>query len=62
MSWGYRQPGSQGTKKLHWHIDFLLDREEAEIAHVFIFPGAARLEPQLAELLAAFRSGGDRIS
>ena len=53
MSWGYRQPGGQGMKKLHWHIDFLLDREEAEIAHVFIFPGEVRLEPQLAELLAA---------
>jgi Uri superfamily endonuclease len=53
MSWGYRQPGSQGTKKLHWHIDYLLDRKEAEIQHAFIFPGASRLEPQLAELLAA---------
>ena len=53
MSWEYRQPGSQGTKKLHWHIDYLLDRPEAEIAHVFIFPGEERLEPQLAELLAA---------
>jgi len=53
MSWGYRQPGSQGTKKLHWHIDYLLDREEAEIEHVFIFPGETRLEPQLAALLAA---------
>ena len=53
MSWGFRQPGSQGTKKLHWHIDYLLDSKEAEIQHAFIFPGASRLEPQLAELLAA---------
>ena len=53
MSWGYRQPGNQGTKKLHWHIDYLLDRPEAEIAHVFIFPGEVRLEPQLAKLLTA---------
>ncbi|WP_246046662.1 GIY-YIG nuclease family protein [Chlorobaculum thiosulfatiphilum] len=53
MSWGYRQPGSQGTKKLHWHIDYLLDRKEAEIGHVFLFPGEARLEPQLAGQLAS---------
>jgi Uri superfamily endonuclease len=53
ISWGYQQAGSQGTKKLHWHIDYLLDCREAEIKHAFIFPGAERLEPQLAELLAA---------
>jgi Uri superfamily endonuclease len=53
VSWGYRQPGSQRMKKLHWHIDYLLDREEAEIEHVFLFPGASRLEPKLATLLAA---------
>ena len=52
MSWEYRQPAGQGMKKLHWHIDFLLDRKEAEIQHAFIFPGASRLETQLAELLA----------
>lgn len=52
MSWGYRQPAGQGDKKLHWHIDYLLDRKEAKIAHVYIFPGEMRLEPQLAELLA----------
>jgi Uri superfamily endonuclease len=53
MSWGYRSPAGQGIKKLHWHIDYLLDRPEAEIGHVFIFPGETRLEPQLAELVAA---------
>ncbi|MGC8774393.1 MAG: GIY-YIG nuclease family protein [Chlorobaculum sp.] len=53
ISWEYRPPASRGKKKLHWHIDYLLDREEAEIGHVFIFPGERRLEPQLAELLAA---------
>jgi Uri superfamily endonuclease len=51
LSWGYRPPVRQSGKKLHWHIDYLLDREEAEIAHVFIFPGTERREPQLAELL-----------
>ncbi|WP_164926813.1 GIY-YIG nuclease family protein [Chlorobaculum tepidum] len=53
MSWGYRAPASRGDKKLHWHIDFLLDREEAELAHVFIFPGAERIEARLAATLAA---------
>ncbi|NTW53733.1 MAG: DUF123 domain-containing protein [Chlorobaculum sp.] len=53
VSWGYRQPSAQRDKKLHWHIDYLLDCKEAEIGHVFLFPGASRLEPQLAELLAA---------
>ncbi|UWX57841.1 GIY-YIG nuclease family protein [Chlorobaculum sp. MV4-Y] len=53
MSWGYRVPAGRGMKKLHWHIDYLLDRPEAEIRHVFIFPGETRLESQLAELLAA---------
>jgi Uri superfamily endonuclease len=53
MSWGYRLPAGRGDKKLHWHIDYLLDREEAEIEHLFIFPGETRLEPQLAALLAA---------
>jgi len=50
-SWEYRPPAGQNGKKLHWHIDYLLDREEAEIEHVFIFPGASRLESQLASHL-----------
>jgi Uri superfamily endonuclease len=53
ISWGYRPPASRGDKKLHWHIDYMLDRPEAEIEHVFLFPGETRLEPQLAALLAA---------
>lgn len=51
MSWGYRLSAGRGDKKLHWHIDYLLDREEANIEHVFIFPGETRLEPRLAALL-----------
>ncbi|MBN1928435.1 MAG: DUF123 domain-containing protein [Chlorobiaceae bacterium] len=53
VSWGYRPPAVRSEKKLHWHIDFLLDCEEAELDHLFIFPGPSRREPQLAELLAA---------
>jgi Uri superfamily endonuclease len=52
VSWGYQPPARKSSKKLHWHVDWLLDRPEAEIGHVFIFPGASRLEPQLAALLA----------
>ncbi|WP_245153555.1 DUF123 domain-containing protein [Chlorobaculum sp. 24CR] len=53
MSWEYRPPAGKRDKKLHWHIDYLLDRKETEIGHVFLFPGERRLEPQLAALLAA---------
>ena len=52
-TWGYRLPRRQSSKKLHWHIDYLLDRPEAELGHVFLFPGPSRLEPQLAEQLNA---------
>lgn len=51
VSWGYRPPARQSVKKLHWHIDYLLDWAEAELDHAFIFPSPLRLEPQLAELL-----------
>ncbi|HHE31851.1 MAG TPA: DUF123 domain-containing protein [Chlorobaculum parvum] len=51
VSWGYRPPARQSVKKLHWHIDYLLDCAEAELKHAFIFPGSSRLEPQLAEQL-----------
>lgn len=51
--WGYQPPARKSQKKLHWHIDYLLDCAEAELDHAFIFPGPSRLEPQLARLLAA---------
>jgi len=51
VSWGYLPPARQSIKKLHWHIDYLLDCAEAELDHAFIFPNPLRLEPQLAELL-----------
>lgn len=50
--WGYCPPKRQSSKKLHWHIDYLLDRPETELDHLFLFPGPSRLEPQLADLLA----------
>jgi Uri superfamily endonuclease len=53
MSMGYRPPAKKGTKKLHWHIDYLLDLPEAEIGHVFVYPGASRIEGQLALRLSS---------
>jgi len=51
VSWGYRPPARQNSKKLHWHIDYLLDCAEAELDHLFLFPGSSRLEHRLAKLL-----------
>jgi Uri superfamily endonuclease len=51
ISWGYCPPDVQRSKKLHWHIDYLLDHKDAEIEHLFLFPGASKLEPHLAALL-----------
>lgn len=50
-SWSNRPPARKTGKKLHWHIDYLLDRPEAEIIHVMLFPSPVRLEPHLADLL-----------
>lgn len=41
------------AKRLHWHIDYLLDENEAEIIHVTAIRTAARLESALARRLAA---------
>jgi len=38
-------------KKLRWHIDYLLDRPEAEINHIVIIRNPEKLENKLAELL-----------
>ncbi|NMW22507.1 MAG: DUF123 domain-containing protein [Chlorobiaceae bacterium] len=40
-------------KKLHWHIDYLLDHAEAEIEHIVIIRSPAAMEHQLSELLAS---------
>jgi Uri superfamily endonuclease len=42
---GYRQ------KKLHWHIDYLLDLASAEITHIVIIRHSDKLERILWELL-----------
>jgi Uri superfamily endonuclease len=40
-------------KKLRWHIDYLLDLEEAEIGHIVIIRYPGRLEWNLCQLLAS---------
>jgi Uri superfamily endonuclease len=43
------------TKKLHWHIDYLLDRPEAEIIHIVIIRGPMKMEQKLSELLESLQ-------
>jgi len=38
-------------KKLHWHIDYLLDRPEAEINHIMMIRSPLKMEHKLSELL-----------
>jgi Uri superfamily endonuclease len=42
---------TSSTKKLHWHIDYLLDIPEAEIIHIVIIRSPLRIEQKLSELL-----------
>jgi Uri superfamily endonuclease len=48
--WATLEPPS--IKRLHWHIDYLLERPEAEIAGVLAILTVSRLEPEIAERLA----------
>jgi Uri superfamily endonuclease len=50
---GYDLKGKQNIKKLHWHIDYLLDLPEAEIAHIVMAMSPSRLESRLASLVAS---------
>lgn len=40
------------TKRLFWHIDYLVDRVEAEITHIIIICTTYRLESAIARVLA----------
>ena len=42
-------------KKLHWHIDYLLEHKEAEITHIVILQHPEKMEPHLSEFLASIR-------
>lgn len=43
--------GYESTKKLHWHIDYLLDRPEAELVAIVAVVSARRVESELYRLL-----------
>jgi len=49
-AWGFDPKRKPAGKKLHWHIDYLLDLPEAELSHVVMVTGPSRLEHRLAEL------------
>lgn len=42
--------GKAAEKKLHWHIDYLLDRPEATLSHIVMVMSPLRIEAQLAQL------------
>ena len=41
------------AKKLHWHIDYLLEHLETEIAHIVIIQNPEKIEHKLSEFLAS---------
>lgn len=41
------------TKKLHWNVDYLLEREEADLAGVWVIRHSVRLETEIARALEA---------
>lgn len=48
-----KKGSAPSAKKLRWHIDYLLDRAEAEITHIVIIQSPLKLEHKLSELLEA---------
>ena len=52
-STGFEQKRERSSKRLHWHIDYLLDLPEAELAHIVMVTGPSRLEHRLAVLAAS---------
>lgn len=50
---GY-DPGRRSQhKKLHWHIDYLLDLPDAELSHIVMVMSPERLEHRIAEMVAS---------
>ena len=41
------------AKKLHWHIDYLLEHKESEISHIVIIRHPEKMEHNLSEFLAS---------
>lgn len=50
---GYDPGRRSPDKKLHWHIDYLLDLPDAELSHIVMVLSPERLEQRLAELVAS---------
>ena len=50
---GFNPGEKRGEKKLHWHIDYLLDLPEAEISHVIMVLSSSRIEHALAGIVSA---------
>jgi Uri superfamily endonuclease len=50
---GYEPDRRSEEKKLHWHIDHLLDLADAELSHIVMVMSPERLEHRLAELVAS---------
>ena len=46
---------SATKKKLHWHIDYLLEHREAEITHIVILRHPEKMEHHLSEFLASLQ-------
>jgi len=52
-SMGFDPGRKASAKRLHWHIDYLLDPPEAEISQIVMVTEPSRLEHRLASLVAS---------
>lgn len=50
---GFDSKRKTSGKKLHWHIDYLLDLPASELFHIVMVMSPLRLEHQLAELVGS---------
>jgi Uri superfamily endonuclease len=50
---GYAPREPAPVKKLHWHIDYLLDHEETAITGIVMIQGPERIEHRLAGLIGS---------
>jgi Uri superfamily endonuclease len=48
-----RKHSHQDQKKLHWHVDYLLDRQETSITGIVMILSPLRIEQRLAELIGS---------
>jgi Uri superfamily endonuclease len=48
-----KKAGTTLHKKMHWHIDYLLDCPETEITHIVVVQSPLRLEPLLCNFISS---------